>query len=1054
MHRATWVGWVVVCLVATLAGAERAQAQQALYSWQKQHARVLPQGDLQWAPELFAFEAGDSVRYIDFEGGDDADDGASPEAAWKHHPWDPAATGRAAACRGVHTYVFKRGVTYRGALIARESGRPGQPVRLTSDPSWGRGEAVLSGSEVVTGWRQGANHADMPEANKVWHADLDFLPRRVWMIDRDGAVTRIALARTPNWQVSDPEEVKSEWWEWENPEWWVEANRTITVDGKKMHLGIDTTHLTREPGYYRDAIVWSEWAIVMGTPFPTPVVKYFPQKRAIAFEGRWFTDSGQINAGNRYFLENKPQYLDAAGEFWFERHGDGGRLYVRLPGDRNPHGVTIEAARRYNLIQDQASANSPNRLDIIGEQGRARLDTTGLSHVVISGLTFRFTNAWWDYHFSDWMHKEVDNACIRLLGSSDDVQIRNCRFEHVSKAVRIEAINDRTRIGSVVVADNEVEHTDDAAFSIVRGAGSLQDVRVLRNRLYMIGLRPFRQSDAHALDVRYPVTMQVAGNILLRTYGAGIFLFGGKRSGAAGEVPLARYLVHHNKAEQTLLSTNDWGGIETWQGGPFYLYSNVSANPNGYWNWAAGKPYNARLGYALYHDGGHKNYDFNNILWGLDNDRDSKYCHPAAINEATTTIHNSYINNTIYRFSKGSDWSPAGGHHRFLGNVWSDISQMAFRHGRLKEDTGAQHEQEYPHELMAYGHNVFYKVGELFGVFEVAGKGYEDFESFQKALARRQALDAGLGITTDRQPLRDPANRDMRLAEGSAAIDQGVKYFVPWGLARMVGEWNFYHMGNDVSVIPDEHWYMADYFAGRAGYHRMPQYPLKAVNVTEQNYVQGELEDWIAGALRLNGRDQYAYVSQEVLNTQPPGERTVPAHELMTPGVRESNFILEIYFKTEPGAGPAILMQKMGPQAGYALTLAGAPALTVKAGGRQMTVSGKTALNDGAWHHLLAEVDREAGRMVLYVDGRADAAAAGPGPVSLANTADFYVGGTPQGNCLAGTIDFARVSLGTLADARTTIEELYTWQFDGPFLSDFAGNEPVGRRDAGALEKH
>jgi len=148
-------------------------------------------------------------------------------------------------------------------------------------------------------------------------------------------------------------------------------------------------------------------------------------------------------------------------------------------------------------------------------------------------------------------------------------------------------------------------------------------------------------------------------------------------------VPLARYFVHHNKAEQTLLQANDWGGIETWQGGPFYLYSNISANPNGLWNWAATKPFNARLGFAYYLDGGFKNYLFNNIAWGQNNDRDSRLCNAAAFYEATSTIHNNYFNNTIYRFATGSNWSPGGGHHRFLGNVWSDISNIVFMHGRL-----------------------------------------------------------------------------------------------------------------------------------------------------------------------------------------------------------------------------------------------------------------------------------------------------------------------------------------------------------------------------------
>jgi hypothetical protein len=87
------------------------------------------------------------------------------------------------------------------------------------------------------------------------------------------------------------------------------------------------------------------------------------------------------------------------------------------------------------------------------------------------------------------------------------------------------------------------------------------------------------------------------------------------------------------------------------------------------------------------------------------------------------------------------------------------------------------------------------------------------------------------------------------------------------------------------------------------------------------------------------------------------------------------------------------------------------------------------------------------------MDGEEGASGRSFGPdVSLSNDAGFYVGGTPSGDHLAATIDFLRVARGSLADSRTTIEELYEWQFNGPFLRDFCGNEPVGRRDAGALE--
>ena len=176
---------LLCALAAAAAGVLSARAgDETRYSWQRPHAKVLPTGDLEWAPEPFRFQAGAAVRHIDFAGGDDANDGAAKARPWKHHPWDPAATGKAkAAANAAATFVFKRGVVYRGALYvpAGAKGSAEEPIRLTSDPSWGTGEAILCGSERVTGWTKGADHPDIPEPAKVWRVDLDFAPRNVWI---------------------------------------------------------------------------------------------------------------------------------------------------------------------------------------------------------------------------------------------------------------------------------------------------------------------------------------------------------------------------------------------------------------------------------------------------------------------------------------------------------------------------------------------------------------------------------------------------------------------------------------------------------------------------------------------------------------------------------------------------------------------------------------------------------------------------------------------------------------------------------------------------------
>jgi|SRR5579872_7176601 len=107
------------------------------------------------------------------------------------------------------------------------------------------------------------------------------------------------------------------------------------------------------------------------------------------------------------------------------------------------------------------------------------------------------------------------------------------------------------------------------------------------------------------------------------------------------------------------------------------------------------------------------------------------------------------------------------------------------------------------------------------------------------------------------------------------------------------------------------------------------------------------------------------------------------------------------------------------------------------------------------WHHVIAEADRNRQTLTIYIDGKRDGFAGGLGAIgSLENDADLYVGGTPQGNDLNATIDFMRVARGILADSRTTIEELYAWEFNGPFLDDFTGHRrPSDGGDAGAIDQ-
>lgn len=1024
------------------------------YSWQRPHAEVVPTGDLRWQPEPFVFEAGREARYIDYAAGDDAQPGTRA-APWKHHPWDPAATGNAKAASGPLTYVFKRGTVYRGRLVASQAvGTADEPLRLTSDPAWGQGEAVISGSLPVTGWTSGGD-ARMPEAAKVWSAKLDYLPRRVFVRGADSQLARLKLARHPNWEPQ-PDDLRGQWWEWENPEWWTDKHK---VKGKGFRC-IDTKNLTADPDFYKDAIVWTEFIVMMGSIYPTKVESFDPDTKSMVLAGFWLGDSSKMATANRYYLEDKPHYLDQAGEFWFDRQGDGGTLYLRLPGDADPNTVQVEAARHTTLLAAEH-----------------------LEHVRITGLTFQGGNAAWDLTARSISDNEVDGSGVRLLGGGADVVVSNCRFEQLTGAVRIKSDKDDQRLVGVRISDNELANLD--RFGIQLGNSSrwgktegpfstVDDIAILRNRLTEIGLRGGRDCHGHVITASFIDRLEVAGNVINRVGGSGIFLTGGKAVGQHHDRPFSRTLVHHNKTVDTMLATNDWGAIETWQGGPHYLWSNISDNPGGYWHWQArkmgrAKPEDidygaARQGYAYYFDGSSKNYVFNNIALGRNNGIGDPRSSACAFLEVLG-FQNVFFNNTAFRFNAGHRRQMTrGGRSMILGNVYEDMSMwnLLLTAPRGKEDANAYQMQNKDSpllrlETLAVGGNVFGGRPRAFGVFSETGEHLRRAEDFAAAYKNVGAIRSDAGVVSDGKVLADAQGGDFRPAKGSPALGSGVRMFVPWALSAVVGEWHFTPSAKDPTIVTDDHWYMKPYYLNRETYFKTPRNPLTGIGIAAADYVDGQLEDWTRGALRLDGKEQHLVAKHADMTKPFPYEfakkmMVAEGLDLPTPDIGSHNLLIEVQLQTSAATGTIV---SKAAEAGYVLELkAGRPSLRLRSGGADVySANAKTAINDGAWHHLIAEVDRTQGAK-LYLDGvEIPVETIGALPAgSLSNAADLLVGGGPGAQPLACSIDFLRICRGTLADARTSIGELHAWQFQGPQSADFTGRKVVGKRAAGALQ--
>ncbi len=664
----------------------------------------------------------------------------------------------------------------------------------------------------MTGWIQGADHQPIPEPEKVWHVDLNWSPRLVWVVGKDGTVTRIPIARTPNWTIKDLDDIQSEWWTWKNPD--KPFDNYAAINGQRRHVDFDHDDINESKplDYYQGAVLWTTKGWVMGNPFPANVLAINRAKGALAFTGEWGSEPAyKIIRGCRFFLEDKPQYLDSPGEFWFYKTGPGGRLYIRLPGDQDPNTTHVEVAKRIHMI-----------------------DSTGMSNMRVSGLTFRFPNVYWNITAAPyWVsHESVDvqPGCIRLLGSGTNIAVTHCVFEHVHKGIRIKAVGQHDAIDDVEISDSQFSDADSGGVELGDSStygdygepmGRLYDVRVLRNKFDHIGIRPDLFSQGAAINIDYAETVEVAGNFCDRICAQGIDVHGAKEDDAATDRPFTRILIHHNKVVDSLINVDDFGGIETWQGGPAYVYDNISGNPGGYRNWEHTLSPNKedRFGHAYYLDGGFKNYHFNNIAWGKSKGPKDKLANTSAFQQIIS-YQNTFFNNTIYNFVRGSRrQEPQAGRDKFLGNIWQSMGERVFRDADPADteaagneaDAGPQHAQ-FAIDTDAYARNVFYDSGETFGVLEPSGRWIKTLDAFRGTLEAYKALAVTVGVMAAQAPLRDAATHDFRPSSDSSAHGLGAKVFVPWSLYETVAEWNFYPIKGDPTRILDEHWCMAQYY--------------------------------------------------------------------------------------------------------------------------------------------------------------------------------------------------------------------------------------------------
>ncbi len=991
--------------------------------------------EIKWIPEPFQFKAGSSVRYIDFERGNDANEGSSKESPWKHHPWDPQATGKAAAASGVHTYVFKGGVIYRGNLVAKESGTDKEPIRLTRDPSWGNGVATLAGSVVPTGWKRvsddEAKAAGIPETSygKVWATTLpgEFVPHAGWLLKPDGTRERINIARWPNWKIEHPYNHFTQWFRVQD----------ITLGFPFTAIYAPKVLNDPDPKAYDGATVWMEHPNASGEfsitgIFPSAVTGYDPKRGMIRIPCEH--PKRYPNKNSPFYLENLPRFLDTDGEWTFVPKDR--KVYLRLPGDMDPNKATFELAAH------------PFILDIQGQR-----------HIEVSGLTLTGGNAF-DINKAaragNWTRPSnfTQMGAIRVVGDSKDLAFRNLDIRDTAGLGITNLIQKNEDVQErILIADSNFENIDnDGIYFSMTMADSespkadLTDIKVLRNRLQNIGLRCSVSQGGRGINFAGLKVGEIAGNVI-RTVGAqGINVFAGQSS----ETPLVRIQIHGNQVAEALIQKADFGNIEFWGQGTAYIYNNIVIDPVGY----VASRNNYHKGEGFYFDHGVKGFLFNNIGWCRDFPEAAQNAMGQTFFKEVRNRWNEAFHNTAYNFRQMQNMEGVhGDQQHYLSNLFIQNNDKVSFLAHWGLDDAAE---------LGYARNILAgKYGAIYNRWK--GARYETIEQFQdhiKTLKNQVTTDQPAWFTDD-MPVIDPDKRDFRLTSTSAAIDRGSRVFVPWALYGNVGEWFFRHHPRDPNTVLNYDLYPQKLNNGPGSFQAdgdVPGNELVGEGFTSDDYRDGVLEDWNRGALHFDGskfmRIPEERLVKDTVRKVKEEEVVFSGKDRLTVRMSDNNFLIETVLNVEQGKAGGIIAGKVGESAGYSLgaNSEGRPVLTLKSGGAAYTVTGKTALTDGKWHHVLAEVDRAGGKVTLYLDGDDDTGAiSGTMPaasVSLDNTADFEVGRGFQ-----GLLDYLRITRGTLADAKTDIKELMSWQFNGPQFRDFTGRAPTGGvRDAGALE--
>lgn len=426
-----------------------------------------------------------SDLWVDAVNGNDSYDGLSSGTAFR-------TVQRAANQAGSGTRVHILPGIYREAVSPILSGSAAAPVVYTAEA--GRGTAIIRGSvsSKDLAWAQlTANTIGLPpgvDPRNIYYTDLSAwklndLPRFLVELDNQGnVITRLPLARAPNWSVTT---------EWKYHEFWWAADGGATAAGcdpatnsnvncdyasRSMTQLTDRTDDTSPTGILPGNLttlgdLTGATLVAIDTKqghyvYRRTIIAHNISAGTVTVDAPCEHDPGSgdpgLGWGTKYYVEGNPSLLDTPGEWWYDKISRRLYLWPRVAG--NPATMNVEISRQdvgFSLTNRSYITLDGLTLEFFNDSGVAESNDPGTRSFnnTVRNMTIRYANHGIDLHQS--VDDVPDNITNGFTLEHSEVGYMDTDAIHLAYYWKNGMAPDsftHAGITNTVIKDNELHH--------------------------------------------------------------------------------------------------------------------------------------------------------------------------------------------------------------------------------------------------------------------------------------------------------------------------------------------------------------------------------------------------------------------------------------------------------------------------------------------------------------------------------------------------------------------------------------------------------------------